>query len=115
MLLDSLKSNKATGPDRVSPRVLAVSAKSIASPLTKLINHLITHNTWPTPWKRSNVSPIHKKESESLKENYRPVSVLTAISKIFERVQFDQMYPFVTNVLSDNLSGFLKGLVQLPY
>ena len=83
-LLESLKPNKATGPDRISPRVLAVSAKSIASLLTKLINHLITHNTWPTPWKRSNVSPIHKKESESLKENYRPVSVLTAISKIFD-------------------------------
>ena len=52
--------------------------------------------------------PLFKKDS---KTNYRPlsVSVLTSLSKIFERVQHNQMLAFSKSVLSDRLSGFLKG------
>ena len=56
------------------------------------------------------MSPIYKKDSPTDKANYRPVSVLTCFSKIFERVVLrDQMYDFAKLILSDNLSGFLKG------
>lgn len=50
-----------------------------------------------------------KKRSETLKSNYRPVSVLSAVSKVAERVIFDQLYEFSLDFLSGNLSGFLKG------
>ena len=55
------------------------------------------------------MSPLYKKDSPTDKANYRPVSVLTCFSKIFERVLHDQMYDFAKLILSDNLSGFLKG------
>ena len=55
------------------------------------------------------VSPIYKKDSETLKSNYRPVSVLPTVSKIAERVIFNLLYEFSLNFLSGNLFGFLKG------
>ena len=55
------------------------------------------------------ISPIHKKDIETLKSNYRPASVLPAVFKITERVIFDQLYEFSHDFLSGNLSGFLKG------
>ena len=57
----------------------------------------------------SNISPVHKKSDETDKTNYRPVSVLSALSKIYEKVMFDQMYSAIHPHLSLNLSGFLKG------
>lgn len=108
-LLNDLKPNKATGPDLISPKVLRISAPSIAAPLTKLMNHCITSATWPSKWKRSNVSPIFKKDCDTDKENFRPVSVLTAISKILEKIKYNQMFEYIQSILSDNLSEFLKG------
>ena len=109
-LLDSLNPKKATGPDKISPRILAVSSEALAVPLTNLMNHCITVNAWPSLCgKRSNVTPLYKKASTMDKTNYRPVSVLTGLSKIFERVQYDQMFNFAKLVLSDSLSRFLKG------
>ena len=108
-LLVSINPNKATGSDNISPRVLAVSSEALAVPLINLINQCIAANTWPSLWKCSNVTPLFKKDSPTDKTNYRPVSVLTSLSKIFERVQHDQTLVFSKSVLSDRLSGFLKG------
>ena len=55
------------------------------------------------------LTPIHKKSEETDKANYRPVSLLTALSKVFERVMFDQMYEAFRCKLSHNLSGYLRG------
>ena len=60
-------------------------------------------------WKCSDVSPIYKKSDETDKANYRPLSVLTTLSKVYERVMFDQLYGPVCYILSPNLSGYLKG------
>ena len=49
------------------------------------------------------------KNNDADKVNYRPVSVLTCFSKMFERVLHDHMYDFAKLILSDSLSGFLKG------
>ena len=62
--------------------------------------------TLPSDWK---MTPIHKKDEVTDKNNYRPVSVLPAISKLFEKVMFDQLYVSFAPILSSNMSGFLKG------
>ena len=64
---------------------------------------------WPCQWKLSNVTPVHKKDDETSKTNYRPISVLSVIPKVFEKLQFDQLYSIFTPVFSDNMSGFLRG------
>ena len=59
-----------------------------------------------TPQKRNY---IYKKGDTSDKNNYRPVSVLPAISKLFEKVLFDQLYSSFLPTFSPNMSGFLRG------
>ena len=49
-LIDSLKPKKATGPDKISQRVLTISSEALTVPLTNLINHCITINAWPSLW-----------------------------------------------------------------
>ena len=57
----------------------------------------------------SNVTPVYKKDEATDKTNYRPVSVLSAIPKLFEKVQFDQLYESLSPTFSNNMSGFRHG------
>ena len=104
-----LNPKKATGHDGLSPKILKLSTAALATPLTNLFNYCIRTSTLPSDWKMSNVTPIHKKDEVTDKNNYRPVSVLPAISKLFEKVMFDQLYASFAPILSSNMSGFLKG------
>ena len=55
------------------------------------------------------MTPVHKKDGETIKLNYRPVSVLSTIPKMFERVKYDQLYTKCSPIFSVNMSGFLRG------
>ena len=59
----------------------------------------------------SNVCPIHKKDSKNLKKNYRPISLLPILGKLFEKIIFDSLYGFFTrnNFLNSCQSGFIRG------
>ena len=74
-----------------------------------LFNYCIDVGEWPCQWKLSNVTPFHKKDNETSKKNYHPISVLSVITKVFEKLKFDQLYSVFTSVFSDNMSGFLRG------
>ena len=73
-----------------------------------MINFLIVNCSWTDQWKCGNLTPVFKKDEDTRKENYRPVSVLTALSKVYEKVMYDQLYNTFCRHLSQNLSGFLK-------
>lgn len=104
-----LNPKKAIGQDGLSPKILNLSTAALATPLTNLFNYCIRTSTLPSDWKMSNVTPIHKKDEATDKNNYRPVSVLPAITKLFEKVMSDQLYGSFAPILSSNMSGFLKG------
>ncbi len=57
----------------------------------------------------ANVSPIFKKEDNTDKKNYRPISVLPSISKIFEKIMFKQIYYYMKDKLFPLLCGFREG------
>ena len=59
--------------------------------------------------KLANVTPVHKKSSQSEKGNYRPVSILPKLSKVFERCIYKQIYEYFENILSKYQCGFRKG------
>ena len=69
----------------VSARLLSAVAPAIAMPITTIINNSIKSGTFPTMWKLAKVIPIHKKGATDNKGNYRPISVLNALTKILER------------------------------
>ena len=59
--------------------------------LTKAIKHAITGNTFPEQLKKPEVIPLHKKEDPLKKENYRPMSLLPHVSKVFEKIIYKQI------------------------
>ena len=107
-ILVKLNQRKAVGCDFISQQLLGLSAPALTQPLTKLINYLITNRLWPTIWKSSNITPVFKKADETNKTCYRPVSILPALSKIYEKVVAWLYHAFAPS-LSPNLSGYLTG------
>ena len=93
-----LKVPKASGPDNISPKLLKACSGSICKPLLLIFNKSLESATFPTDWKSANVNPLHKKESKQFTENYRPISLLSCVSKIFERCVFK----FIFNHCIDN-------------
>ena len=100
---------KPAGADGIHPKLLKIAAPVIAGPMTKLFNYSIDAGEWPSQWKLSNVTPVHKKDDETSMTNYRPINVLSVIPKVSEKLKFDQLYNVFTTVFSDNMSGFLRG------
>ena len=74
-----------------------------------LISIFLLVHVHPNNLKLADVTPIYKKGSHTDKENYRPVSILTSLSKVFERLLYRQMYSFTESILSINQCGFRKG------
>ena len=60
----------------------------------------------------ADVTPVHKKDSKSAKSNYKPVSILSSISKVNEVVMFKQMSEYFGYFFSNYHCGFTKGLVH---
>ena len=108
-LLLNLNVKKSSGPDGLSPKLLKISAPAIAAPIAKLFNFCINAGVWPREWKLSDVTPVFKKGEVTSKNNYRPISVLSTIPKLFEKVKFDQLYERFSSIFSDNISGFCPG------
>ena len=80
-----MDANKATGPDNIPVRLLKETVDVIASSLCNLFNKSIRLGKFPTEWKTANVCPIHKKDNKQHAENYRPISLLSVVSKVMER------------------------------
>ena len=76
--------------------------------LTFIINLSITTGIFPNEWKYARVSPIFKDEDKTDPNNYRPISVLPIVSKLIERVVFNQLYTYLNynNLLTESQSGF---------
>ena len=75
---------------------------------TQIIIMSIDNNCYPEDLKLAEVSPVFKKKDDLNKENYRPISVLSHVSKVFERVMYQQIEDFMKDKLSNLLIGFRK-------
>ena len=119
--LNNLNPNKSTGPDQIPTKLLKMIALLIAEPLTKLFNKSLSLGTFPTLWKQARVTPVYKKKgSSSDATNYRPISLLSCISKILEKLVFNKIYLHLTkyNLLPEKQSGYRPGhstQIQLTY
>ena len=107
-IINNLPPKSSSGCDGISSKLLKVIAPVIIKPLTLLINQVLNTGTFPDKLKIAKVIPIFKKGDPSLFENYRPISLLPAISKVLEKIIALQLSSyFETNkLLFDNQYGF---------
>ena len=89
--LKNLSAKKATGLDGIPSRFVRDGASVIACPLTNVINLSLIQGVVPEDLKSARVVPLFKKNDKTEVGNYRPVSILTILSKVFERVVYDQV------------------------
>ena len=109
--LKDMKSRKAAGPDNISAKLLKDSASVTLPLLTKIFNLSLSEGVFPDDWKNARVSPIYKSGDKEECGNYRPISVLSVVSKLFEKLVYKQIYSYLdeNNVLTSFQSGFRKG------
>ena len=93
--LRSIKRNKSTGISNLPPCLLKDAARSVSIPLTYLINLSLRTGSYPMDWKIAKIVPIHKSGFFAAIDNYRPISVLPAISKIIEKTVHRQVMEFL--------------------
>ena len=105
--------NSLNGSKKVSgsiPVKILKLAVHVCTPiLTTCFNDAIDHCSFLDELKLADIIPIHKKESTTIKSNYRPISLLPAISKIYEKLIANQITKFSDQFLSKYLCGFRKG------
>ena len=96
------------GADFISNKVSKECAQSLCEPLSRLFNMSFTQCIFPATWKGANVVPLFKKENRHLVSNYRPVSLLSNLSKVMEKVVYKKIYKYLgdNNLLTDKNSGF---------
>ena len=106
--LKNISPTKATGLDNINAKFVVDGASLIACPLTHVINLSLLLGVVPDDLKSARVVPLYKKNDKTEVGNYRPVSVLSIISKIFERIVYNQVESYLNdkNLLYDFQSGF---------
>ena len=106
--LSTLKTNKSTGLDGISARLLKDAAAIIAPTLTDIFNQSLKSSIFPKIWKDGKVTPIFKSGDRSNMSNYRPITVLPILSKILERFAHTQIYSYLSEnkILSQSQFGF---------
>ena len=106
--LKSLKSHKATGLDNLPPGMLKDCACEVSKPLCHLLNLSLSKGFVPTDWKMAKITPVFKSGSTTQTGNYRPISILSALSKILERAVQSQLIGYLekNKLLSESQYGY---------
>ena len=107
-LLGQIKTSKSCGPTSIPNNLLKNHKGEFANILVILINKSLSEGTFPELLKLANVIPIYKKKDKFLCSNYRPISLLSNLSKIYEKVFHKQLYEFLeqNNMLYERQFGF---------
>ncbi len=106
--IDKTKVKKSAGLDKISNKLLKSAGEIIINSLTFIFNLSINTGTFPDELKYAKVTPIYKSEDRKDCSNYRPISVISAVAKVFEKLVYKQLSQYFddNHLLSTNQSGF---------
>ena len=105
------KSNKCRPSAWISPGIIKLCDRSISTPLTHVLNLSLSQGHFPRELKIARIIPLLKSGDPMIFSNYRPVSVLPAFSKIYERIMYNRLIKFLNDfdILYDFQFGFRTG------
>ena len=95
-IISNLSNSSSFGLDMLDTYIIKLVKLDILPAVTHIINLSISSKEYPVAWKRSKVIPLHKKEDLLNPKNYRPVAIIPILSKVMERVVFNQMVAFIS-------------------
>ena len=109
-IINKLKQTSSSGVDDIPSTVIKCAAKSIAKALALMINNSMNFGIFPSPLKIAKITPIFKGGSSILMTNYRPISILPVLSKIYEKVIATRLNSFLekNKIKNDKQFGFRK-------
>lgn len=102
-----LKPKLSTGFDGIPPFILKGCFDILISPLKFIFNLSIKTASYPKLWKIAKIKPILKSGDKNCIVNYRPISILSAVSKLYERILFKKIYDHVKTTIVSEQHGFL--------
>ena len=106
----SLDGNKSGTFGNIPTKLLKETSDICTKSLTDVWNNeVINNNCFSEKLKVADITPIFKKDDATMAKNYRPISVLPSVSKVFERIILSQLIPYIENYLSTYLCGYRKG------
>lgn len=113
--INSLKNNAAPGPDNITSGILKISKAYICGPLAHIINLSFEQGEFPIPLKKSIVEPIFKSGDPLIMGNYRPITLVSNVAKIFEKCLKDRILSHLNrnNIISKNQYGFKQNVSTL--
>ena len=106
--LEKLNERKATGYDGISPKIMKIGAAQLSSSLAILFNLCINNRKWPSQWKRGEWIPTFKRDDAQAINNYRPITVLPCVDKVFEQLLGKQISDKFESQLADCQSAYRK-------
>ena len=98
-----------TQQNDIPTKILKENPEVFARYFHKNIHFCIDNSIFPSDLKVADATPAFKKKSKTSKYNYRPISILPNISKLYERCLYNQMPTYFDNILSKYQCGFCKG------
>ena len=109
-VIKNLKSSKSLSVDELDSYSLKISADIVGPAVHHIVTLSIMQSKFSDPCKYAKVLPLHKKEDVLVSKNYRPVSILSPLSKILERIVFEQVYSYFNKnkIFHPNLMGYRK-------
>ena len=107
--VNTLDTTKASQQSDIPTNILKQNSDYFAEYFYENINKCISKSIFPSDLKLADVTPVYLKKSKNSKDNYRPVSILFNIFKIYERCIYDQIQLFFDSFLSKYQCGFRRG------
>ena len=104
--IKKLNPKKATEVDSIPPKMVKAAMPSLTLPICNIANTMLSKETFPSQLKKAQVTPIYKKDDTFIPKNYRPVSILPSLSKIYERLLSDQLTAHFQDIFDSYLSAF---------
>jgi hypothetical protein len=111
-IIKSLKTKNSSGYDEINTKLLKISVNYISSPLTYICNKSISAGIFPERLKFSIIKPLFKKGDRTIPSNYRPISLLTAFSKVMEKALYNRLIDHLNtnNLIHPQQFGFRQNL-----